>query len=240
MAAESKYFKDSVFGFPKPLVEIGDKSMIQLVVENLQTIKDEKRFIFILSSEDCEKFHLDNVVKLLTDDCCEIIKISGDTKGAACSTLMAVAHINNDRELIIVNNDQIFDCNLNDVLGSFRADRADAGVITFETVHPRWSYVGLEQENKVIEAAEKKPISRHGIAGFYYFKQGAYFVSAAMQSIKKGASVNGLFYISPVLNEMILANQNVVAQEIDKNVYHTFYTPQKIAEYERLLNHGVS
>ena len=39
----------------------------------------------------------------------------------------------------------------------------DAGVITFESVHPRWSYVRLDSENRVTETAEKRPISNSRI-----------------------------------------------------------------------------
>ena len=54
--------------------------------------------------------------------------------------------------------------------------------------------------------------------------------------IKKDASVNGLYYISPVLNEMVLENKIINIFQIANDKYHTFYTPQKIKEYERLMS----
>ena len=52
--------------------------------------------------------------------------------------------------------------------------------------------------------------------------------------IKKDASINGLYYIAPSLNEMVLENKEIIAYKIDNDKYHTFYTPAKIKEYERL------
>jgi len=43
-----------------------------------------------------------------------------------------------------------------------------------------------------------------------------------------------LYYISPTFNEMVLQNKKLAISKIDNAKYHTFYTPQKIQEYERL------
>jgi dTDP-glucose pyrophosphorylase len=157
-----------------------------------------------------------------------------ETKGAACSVLMAIDKINNGEPLIIANADQLFDIDLNKVLDTFDKNSVDAGVICFEAVHPRWSFVRLNEKNKIIETAEKRPISKNAIAGFYYFKQGKDFVAAAMGSIRKDANVDGLYYISPTFNELVLSSKNLEIFSIPKEKYHTFYTPQKIKEYEEL------
>jgi NDP-sugar pyrophosphorylase family protein len=234
LAGKSIFFNDSEYIYPKPLIEINNKTMIQLVIENLSLIKSDKRFIFILNRQDCTKYHLDDVLSLLTDKKCDIIVLEKETKGAACSVLMAIDKINNGEPLIIANADQLFDIDLNKVLDTFDKNSVDAGVICFEAVHPRWSFVRLNEKNKIIETAEKRPISKNAIAGFYYFKQGKDFVAAAMGSIRKDANVDGLYYISPTFNELVLSSKNLEIFSIPKEKYHTFYTPQKIKEYEEL------
>jgi hypothetical protein len=84
----------------------------------------------------------------------------------------------------------------------------------------------------IIEAAEKRPISKKAIAGFYYFKIGRYFVEAAMRSIEKNANVEGNYYVAPTLNELILNGMRLGFYNVDSNKYHTFYSPQKISEFE--------
>lgn len=233
LAGKNQFFPEAEYPFPKPLIEFNGKTMIEHIIENFATIQKEKQFIFIVNSEDCKKYHLDNVLNLLTNYTCKIIKLDNETKGAACSAMMAVEYIENNNPLIISNADQLFDINLQDVISTFKD--SDAGVITFESIHPRWSYVRLSKENIVTETAEKRPISKNAITGFYYFKTGKDFMSSSSKMIKKDASINGLYYVSPSLNEMVLENKLITTYSIENSKYHTFYTPQKIKEYERLV-----
>ena len=230
----SKFFDESDYQYPKPLIEVNGKIMIQHVIENLSSINEEKKFIFILREQDCFQYHLDNTIKLLTNNESIIIKIRSETRGAACSTLLAIDYINNDNPLIIANGDQIFDFSLNEYINNFQKNRIDAGCLCFDSVHPRWSYVRLENEN-IIETAEKKPISNKAIAGFYFFVNGRIFVEAAFNMIKKDVNYDSQFFISPVLNELILLNKKLMAFNIPSLSYHTFYSPQKIEEYEKIV-----
>lgn len=234
LAGKNQFFPEAEYPFPKPLIEFNGKTMIEHIINNFSSIQKEKQFIFIVNSEDCKKYHLDNILNILTNNTCKIIKLDNETKGAACSAMMAVEHINNDTPLIISNADQLFDVCLDKVINSFEA--SDAGVVTFESIHPRWSYVRLDDENKVTETAEKRPISKNAIAGFYYFQKGSDFINSSSKMIKKDANVNGLYYISSTLNEMVLENKNITIFQIENSKYHTFYTPQKIKEYERLMS----
>jgi len=234
LAGKNQFFPEAEYPFPKPLIEFNGKTMIEHIIDNFSSIQKEKQFIFIINSEDCKKYHLDNVLNILTNHTCKILKLDNETKGAACSAMMAVEYINNDTPLIISNADQLFDTNLQNVISTF--ENSDAGVITFESIHPRWSYVRLNSENKVIETAEKRPISKSAVAGFYYFQNGKDFIRSSSKMIKKDASVNGHYFISPTLNEMVLENKTINVFKIENNKYHTFYTPQKIKEYERLIS----
>lgn len=234
LAGKNQFFPEAEYPFPKPLIEFNSKTMIEHIIDNFSTIQKEKQFIFIVNSEDCKKYHLDNVLNILTNHTCKIIKLDNETKGAACSAMMAVEYIDNDTPLIISNADQLFDICLDEVVNSFAS--SDAGVITFESIHPRWSYVRLDSENKVTETAEKRPISKSAIAGFYYFTKGSAFINSSSKMIKKDASVNGLYYIAPALNELVLESKTINIFQIENSKYHTFYTPQKIKEYERLMS----
>jgi dTDP-glucose pyrophosphorylase len=232
LGSNSMFFEGNDYPFPKPLVEIQGVPMIQRVIENLKTLHDPKRFIFVLRDEDCTRHHLDSTVRLLAGDDCVILRLHHPTQGAACSALLAIEHIGNTDPLLIVNADQIFSTDLNAQLARFREAGSDAGCLTFQSVHPRWSYVRLDGEHDVIETAEKHPISHHAIAGFYYFARGWDFVLAAQASIRKGASVDDTYYVAPVLNELILQDRRVQAFAVPNEAYHTFYSPKKIEEYE--------
>jgi dTDP-glucose pyrophosphorylase len=230
MAGKSLYFSEGEFPYPKPLIEIGQKTIIEHVVQSLSSISSDLQFIFVLSNSDCRKFHLDSTLNIITNNKCKIVRLDDETKGAACSALMAISHIANSNPLVIANSDQLFEDPIADLMTCL--SKADAGVVTFESVHPRWSYVRLNDEGFVVETAEKRPISRSAIAGLYYFKQGFDFVEAAMRMIQKDSSINGNFYIAPTLNEMILKGKKIKSVNVSADRYHTFYTPHKIKEYE--------
>lgn len=236
MGGRSQFFDVAEYPFPKPLIEINGKSMIEFAVENYKTLSPDSRFVFVLRSEDCVKYHIDSVVKLLTDNKCKIVKIDKETAGAACSALMAIEHIDNDDKLLIVNSDQVIEEDMAAIVAHFDKRGVDAGVVCFESVHPRWSFVRLDEEKKIIEAAEKRPISRHAVAGVYYFRKGSFFVEAAMRSVTKGAHVNGVYYVAPVLNELVLMHKNLEMYKVPNEKYYTFYSPQKIAEYETVVS----
>ena len=231
LGSHTNLSESAEYAYPKPLVEIGGKPMIQKVIENLSQIIGLKRYIFILREDDCRRFHLDTTVRLLVGDDAIVIKLQSETKGAVCSALLAVDYICNTSPLVIANGDQLFEADLNECLRLFRSDKADAGCLCIDSVHPRWSYVRLDGDS-IVEAAEKRPISRNAIAGFYYFSHGNFFVEAAKSSIRKDANLNGIYYIAPVLNELVLKNFKLKAITISESDYHAFYSPQKIEEYE--------
>ena len=232
IASKSPFFNIDEYGFPKPLIEVCGMPMIQLVIDNLLQGNQFKKVIIILQKDDCDRFHLDETLKLLMPNNAEIIKLRGNTKGALCSVLMSIEHIDNSDPLFIANCDQIFTYDFFADIALFSNSSLDAACITFNSVHPRWSYVRTDKNGKVIESAEKRPISKNAIAGFYMYKKGAEFIQFGMNSIRNASTTEDNFYISSVFNEYILADKNVGYFEVPKGSYHTFYSPQKINEYE--------
>lgn len=231
---------NSEYQYPKPLIEINGKPMAELVISCLDQIQAEKRFIFIVNTSDCQKYHLDSMLRLITNDRAVIIRLEKETRGAACSALMAIDYIDNSEELLISSGDHIFDYDLNLAISHFNSRGVDGGTVCFESVHPKWSFVRLDENGKIIETSEKRPLSRSAIAGLYYFHQGSDFVRAAMKMIGKDANTNGLFYIAPTLNELVLENKDLEIYNIPNAAYFNFYSPHKLKEYEDYLKNGAS
>lgn len=233
MAGKDELFRQHGFPFPKPVIEIDGRPMIEHSMECLDVV-DGVEFIFIVRKEDDLRFYLRDMLKLLHPTC-TIIRADGETAGAACTALLAVEHIMNDEELLIANADQILAFDLNDAISSFRKRDLDAGTVVFDSVHPRWSFVKTDDNGQVIEAAEKRPISRNATAGLYYFRKGNDFVSAAQDMILKGADVNGGFFVCPTFNELILSQKKIGIHQIERTDYISLATPQALEEYEQEL-----
>ena len=234
LAGISNFDSENNF-YPIPLRDVYKKPLIQYVVENLLGIKGKNKFIFILKEDDCLKFHLDNTLKLLTPNC-EIVILKNKTAGSVCSILMAIDKINMSADTIVVNADQIFKSDINTYVDYFRDNSADAGVITFDSVHPRWSYVKCDKNGNILQAVEKNPISRFAIAGFYYFKSFNDFKLSAFNSLEVEDYYNESLYTSALINQMILLNKKVLNKVINPQDYMSFYSAQKINEFERYIS----
>ena len=205
MAGRGKRFEDAGYSFPKPLIDVNGKPMIQIIIENLNLTA---KHIFICQGEHVQKFAIRDLMNLLKPDS-EIIPITEITQGAAETVLKAKDLINNDDELIIANSDQWIDWNQQHFLSFMRKKEADGGIVTFISTHPKWSYVRINDENLVEEVAEKRPISNIATVGVYYFKHGKDFVKAAEQMMTKNIRTNNEFYVAPVFNEMITSGKKI-------------------------------
>ena len=238
LAGPSTAFTDAGYGFPKPLVEIDGKPLVQHVVEHLEPLlKTGAHLIFLIRYEDNLRYHISSVIRLLAPSA-EIVEVRGETSGAACTALLAVDWVAKPEPLVILNGDQLILTDLVAVVAEFRRRQLDGGIIVFKDVHPRWSFVKCDAEGMVMETAEKRPISNLATAGFYYFASGVAFVEAAQSMILKDASVNDLFYVCPAYNELILRNRRIGIYEIRKNSYIPLSMPQGVQNYERALVEG--
>ena len=210
MAGRGKRFEDTGYSFPKPLIDVNGKPMIQVVVENLNF---SGKHIFICQDEHVKKFAIKDLMNLIKPDS-EIISINKITQGAAETVLLAKDLINNNDELIIANSDQWIDWNNQHFLSFMRKKDADGGIISFISTHPKWSYVRLDEDGLVQEVAEKRPISNIATVGIYYYKHGKDFVQAAEQMMEKNIRTNNEFYVAPVFNEMIESGKKIYVYPI--------------------------
>ena len=212
MAGAGSRFASVGYTFPKPLIEVRGKPMIQVVVENLNI---EANYIFIVQKEHYEKYNLKYLLNVIAPDC-KIVQVDGVTQGAACTTLLAKEYIDNENPLVLANSDQFVEWNSNESLYAFSADSIDGGIVTFEATHPKWSYAKLGEDGFVSEVAEKRPISNMATVGIYYWRHGSDYVRYAEQMIKKDIRVNNEFYVCPVFNEAIQDNKKIRIKNVEK------------------------
>jgi dTDP-glucose pyrophosphorylase len=212
--------------YPLCLTEINGEPLLQRLVQSCTGI-GANRLVAAFRKSDIDEFHLDSIVRVLSPSA-NIVSAESDTRGAACTALLAIRYINNDEELLIVNANELIEVDYLTVVTDFRERRLDAGTVTFSSIHPRYSYVQLSEDGLVIEAAEKRPISRHATAGFYWFARGKDFLRSAQAMIHKDASMNGSFYICPVLNEMVLEQKRIGVFPIDVIQYRPLKSARQI------------
>ena len=212
MAGKGSRFSEKGYVFPKPLIEINGKPMIQIVVENINI---EANYIFIVLQEHIEKYNIDKMLKLIVPNC-TIVVTDGITEGAASTTLLAKQFINNDNPLVIANSDQYIEWNPREAMYNFTSKDIDGGILTFNSTHPKWSYAKTDDNGTVTEVAEKNPISTNATVGIYYWKAGKNYVTSAEEMIEKNIRVNNEFYVCPVYNQAIEKSQKIIIEEINE------------------------
>ena len=199
MAGAGSRFQQAGYTFPKPLIDVKGKPMIQLVVENLNI---KANYVYVVQKEHREKYNLDTLLNLITPDC-KIVEVDGITEGAACTALLAKEYINKDTPLFFANSDQFVEWDSNEFLYKMNETNADGGIVSFRATHPKWSFAKVDDKGLVTEVAEKNPISDIATVGYYYWKKGSDFVKYAEDMIEKDIRVNNEFYVCPVFNQAI-------------------------------------
>jgi HAD superfamily hydrolase (TIGR01509 family) len=212
MAGAGSRFEQAGYTFPKPLIDVRNKPMIQVVVENLNI---KANYVYIVQKKHREKYNLDTLLNLITPGC-KIVEVDGLTEGAACTALLAKEYINNDAPLFFANSDQFVEWDSNEFMYKMNETNTDGGIVTFEATHPKWSFAKVNELGLVTEVAEKNPISNIATVGYYYWKHGSDFVKYAEQMIDKNIRVNNEFYVCPVFNEAIQDNKQIRTFNIDK------------------------
>ena len=159
-----------------------------LIEWSVETLGLEGNYIFCCQKEHIEKYNIDKKLK------------------------------DNDEELIISDTDHYLIWDKKIFNEKIRTQNIDACVMVFPD---EWnssvaSYVKLNNEGFVIEAAEKIPISKTATVGLHYYKHGSDFVRFANETINLGLSYKNEFYVTPLYNQFVKAEKKIITFPVTK------------------------
>ena len=87
MAGEGSRFAKEGYTFPKPLIDVKGKPMIQKVVENLDF---DCEYIFLVRKKHIEQYEgILGTLSQVTNNNFKYVVVDGLTEGAACTALLA-------------------------------------------------------------------------------------------------------------------------------------------------------
>ena len=210
MAGEGSRFRLVGYDMPKPLIKVNDKSMIELVIDNIGI---DAHYIFVARKEDEEKHNISGHLSLMCKDFTLILQ-EGRLDGAAKSALLAIDYIDNDSPLIIANSDQYAVWNSKRTIKEFIRSGIDGGILTFDATDSKWSFVKQNKFGFVGAVAEKNAISNEATCGIYYWKTGKDFVKYTNKMILSENKTNNEFYICPVYNEAIQDEKIIKSERV--------------------------
>lgn len=227
MGGERVDLKDQ--SYPIYMAEMNEEIVLEKQIAYYDRL-NPSHMVFCVKRDDIKNFSADDVIsQSAKNSIC--VEIGGSTAGSVCTALLASEHIDNDDELVLVAIDELIEADPVAMVEAFRSGGYDAGVVSFRSVHPRYSFARIDSAGSVCEVAEKKPISKNALASFYYFKKGRDFVECAKSVVRKDSKVNNGFYISQTMNEMILRQKRVGLQHVSNNQFHPLKTEMQLAQY---------
>jgi hypothetical protein len=216
--------------FPAWLAEHrGTSPLVQLAAS--LGADERNQLIYCFLEADIKEFHLRNVVSALTHRH-NIISIKNPTQGAACTALLAADEIDNETELFIVSLNEHLEIDLAAAAADFRSRNLDAATLVFKSIHPRYSFVRLGGGDLVVEAAQGRPITDVATAGAFWFRRGMDFVASVKDMIRKQDHVNGVYYICPALNQLILKGCKIGVTWMAPSIYHPLKTEAQVHNFE--------
>jgi len=235
MGGEGKRFKNSKFNKPKFMIETKNKTLLEWAIQSLPLDFAHKIF-FIIRKNDEQNFRVKEFIKKIMKEKFsnikfEILLLSKNTRGQAETVLSCKKEINNDRALLIFNNDTYFkSVRLKSRLLSMRNQKIDGILGIFNSKDPKYSFVEIDNDDKVIRTKEKKVISNFASTGMYIFSKGSDFVKSAEYAIEKNILIKNEFYISELYNILIKEGKKITVDVADEFV--ALGTPEDIKKFE--------
>lgn len=235
MAGLGSRFAATGEAVPKPLIEVmPGRSMIEYVIDFL-SIDEPHRFTFVCLAEHDRRYGLGAALRAKSPNC-EIVLADALTRGPATTALLAASLVDDDTELLIAYCDSFLTIELADFLAHNRQREASGGLMIYPSSGPFESYAVLTPAGNVVQTAEKQVISAHATAGFYYFRRGADFVSAARSMVAVDENAGSELFVCPVYNVLIGQGKTISAYPIERRQRIEMGTPDDLARSREWLS----
>lgn len=234
MAGQGLRFKNEGYAQPKPLIPIGNKTMIEEAIEGLKIDGD---YIFVIPSFIGESYKSQLIRTLLKYTSIKnIVEAASITEGPVSSALLAKSLINDKDPLIVTNCDLVLDWDSRIFLDYLSDCISDCVVQTYDSQSLGNSYILVDKDGHGIRLAEKEVISNLSLNGLHYFKRGSDFVDAAERLIASGEKIRGEYYVSLAINKMIESGMKVSAFHLSKHETWSTGTPEELNIYLEYKN----
>lgn len=182
--------------------------LLYLVTNNLATLPQKEFPEHSNCIIVCPK---DTVIDASLKDQPVIISTNG-VQDQLCSALLAWDDIDSTEPLLIVHQDFKELAALPQMIKHFENNQYDAGVALYslstKDSHNDRQYVLLNKD-LVCEVSIENPISSFVLKPVYWYNSGQDFLQAAQNILYKDIHNNHKFYLSSVINELILKNKKV-------------------------------
>lgn len=228
MAGRGSRFSKVGYQQPKHEIMAGEQSLFTWSMHSLKQFYNE-HFIFIVRKESYSEKSLIKEIQCLGIESYFIMELGEVTKGQA-DTVMQVADLIDDEEDVLIYN---IDTTIKPgYLSKKEIVKGDGSVPLFKAEGTHWSFAKLDEgSQKIIEMAEKRPISSWGSVGLYYFHRWIDFSEAFEKMADQLLEDYGEIYIAPLYNYLIDAGKIITPVLLPPDSFAALGTPEELTEF---------
>ena len=229
LGGKGERFSKNGYTQPKPLIKILDKCMIEYVLDNLNTYKEDKIFIIYNSNLDNYDFskYIRNKYPFF-----HLINIC-DTKGAVETLYIGIEYILNNysynKKCLILDCDTFYTEDIRNIF-----DHSIDNMVFYTKNYdknPIYSYIELNNESVIIDIKEKHKISDNANTGAYAFTDIHLLYDYCKYVISNNITFKNEPYTSCVISEMIKANIVFKGHELKDKYVFSLGTPDAVEKY---------
>lgn len=224
MAGEGSRFKKIGYRTMKPIIQIGEESLIEKCITSLPKANNE---VFLLRSEGYKNKSIVDKISSTNQHSNKIfISVDEATEGQACTCLLAKDQIDSNSSLMISSCDYEINYETNKLKKLIKDHNPDVIIFTFKLksqpvgAYENFGYC-IEQDGLVEKIIEKdciseQPMNDHMITGTFWYKKSKDFVESAEYQIKNNIRINNEFYVGTSINYLIEKGMKVHIFEVSK------------------------
>lgn len=234
MAGKSNRFQEAGYEYPKALLYANTKMILNRIIDAFPNASE----IVIVAAKNQKKYIETRFSAVSRIEIVKFIYIDQHDLGPSESVNRARDSLSEDLPIVVTYCDLTTDLDDSRFVGDL-AD-SEAGVIVFTGFHPhtirkpKFGYVKANSQNKVIEIREKNsysdnPLNENASAGIYSFVSKNVLLKGIDTQISKKSQVNGEYYISLAINELVQSGHHASIRFID--FFVCWGTPEDFEDY---------
>lgn len=222
-------FRKAGFMVPKYMIEAKGKTLFEWSLDSLLGYQKETgKYIFLVRKED-------NALSFIKEKCqsydlpqIEIVELERLTDGQATTALLGAERVSDMDPIMIYNIDtyvEPYAMKLEDI-------RGDGHIPCFHAEGDHWSFVRVDEENRVVEVREKVRISDNCTLGAYYFSSAALYKRMYQEYYLEGSqTATREKYVAPLYDHMIEQGLEVTMSLVDRSKVHVLGTPEELQAF---------
>ena len=227
MAGMGSRFREAGYTVPKHEIVIKNKTLFEWSLLSLIDFFDEE-FIFITRKEAYNLEFIEKICNKLDIKKYKIKELDYLTDGQASTAFLCDDLISEDERVLIYNIDTYVK-----EYSILKSDlkKYDGFIPVFKAEGEKWSFIKIDENNKVIDVVEKIRISDLASIGFYYFKSWKDYKEIYLKNKEEIKKNFKEVYIAPMYRYLLQNKKEIGYIILNEEDVHILGTPEDLKKF---------